>query len=420
MRCLPVQTEYDAIAYLGVQFVASYLFAILPVAIALVTDTPSINAAIPYVPPTIASKTRPSDFVHPGLWHSHEDLELIRTSVLSKRDPWYSAYELFANDTYSVSTYQMQGPKPVLSRGAISNYTTFTADSRAAYQNAIMWYITKDDGHYKVATSILDGWGSNLTNIIGTDRSLLIGIEGDMFVNAAEIMRWEAGWVEAGAKWQGTAGFSIQLYSLFARQSLVIGQANYGIASIKALMNFAVYLEDVSMYNFAVWSWLSDPCAGIEATIDSSTGQNSESGRDQGHCMSGLGWLMLGARTAKNQGVDLYRYAGDLLLKGIEYVAKYSLGNNVTYDPNFRRCEAVLVNGPWPTISEYNRFVVNTTASPVKKSPNVWDLFYYTAKSHALSAPWTTKAKALNDKYGGEAVYSASELVGWGDLLWAN
>jgi hypothetical protein len=75
----------------------------------------------------------------------------------------------------------------------------------------------------------------------------MIGLEGDMFVNAAEIMRWEGGWVEAGSKWQGGSGFSIQLYWLFARQSIINGQANYGMVSIKALLAFAVYLDDVVM-----------------------------------------------------------------------------------------------------------------------------------------------------------------------------
>lgn len=58
--------------------------------------------------------------------------------MLAEKEPWYSTYGLFANDTYSQSTYTMQGPKAVISRGAISNYTTFSADARAAYQNAIM------------------------------------------------------------------------------------------------------------------------------------------------------------------------------------------------------------------------------------------------------------------------------------------
>ena len=74
-----------------------------------------------------------------------------------------------------------------------------------------------------------------------------MGLEGDMFANAAEIMRWEGGWVESGAKWQGGSGFSIQLYWLFARQSIINGQANYCMVSIKALLSFAVYLDDITM-----------------------------------------------------------------------------------------------------------------------------------------------------------------------------
>ena len=134
----------------------------------------------------------------------------------------------------------MKGPHPVLYRGPKgSNYTDFSYDARAAWQNALMWYITRKQSHWDRATTILDAWGSNLTDIIGTDTSLLVSLDGDLFVNAAEIMRWEGGWDDGS--------FSNQLYWLFARQSIIIGQANYGLASIKGLLSFAVYLDDVSM-----------------------------------------------------------------------------------------------------------------------------------------------------------------------------
>jgi hypothetical protein len=234
--------------------------------IATVTDTPHLNGPIfPVIPQSVpGAKTSSADFVHPGLWHTHSDLELIRNNVLSGVDPWKTAYDKFSVDSFSLANYTMRGPKPVIARGAISNYTAFTSDVRAAYQNAIMCmlidgrritraanfftgYITKDVAHWNRSTTILDAWGSGLTNIIGTDASLLVGLEGDMFANAAEIMRWEGGWVESGSKWQGGSGFSIQLYWLFARQSIINGQANYGLVSIKALLSFAVYLDDITM-----------------------------------------------------------------------------------------------------------------------------------------------------------------------------
>lgn len=141
---------------------------------------------------------------------------------------------------FHCTQYAMKGPHPVLYRGPKgSNYTDFSYDARAAWQNALMWYITRNQSHWDRATTILDAWGSNLTDIIGTDTSLLVSLDGDLLVNAAEIMRWEGGWDDGS--------FSNQLYWLFARQSIIIGQANYGLASIKGLLSFAVYLDDVSM-----------------------------------------------------------------------------------------------------------------------------------------------------------------------------
>ena len=280
-------------------------------------------------------------------------------------------------------------------------------------QQSLIWptgYITKDQAHWDRSTTILDAWGSNLTNIIGTDRSLLLGLDGDLFVNAAEIMRWEGSWVEDGAKWQGGQGFSIQLYWLFARQSIIIGQANYGVASIKGLLSFAVYLDDVTMYNYALNAYKYDLCAGIEANIDPASGQSAESGRDQGHAQYGLGWLALASRVVRNQGYDLFRYADDLIFKGSEYLAKFNLNETVPYDPSFYRCEAVLVNGPWASNSNINRGVVGT---------DIWDLMHYEATARGITAPWTGKAKKVVDAAGGEKRRTNNDMPGWGDILWA-
>lgn len=259
-----------------------------------VVDIPSVFGPIyPLEPSSINVKNylknRPGDFVHPGLWHSHDDLERIRNNVLAGKEPWKSAYANFSADSLSQASYEMQGPKAYLSRGAISNYTTFANDVRAAWQNALMWYITKDQAHWNRSTTILDAWGTTLVDIVGTDRSLLIGLDGNLFANAAEIMRWEGGWVEAGSKWQGSPGFSNQLYWLFSRQSVVIGQANYGMVSIEALLSFAVYLDDVTLYNYAINEFINNPCAGLAAMYEPSTGQSVESGRDQSKNLCTIG-----------------------------------------------------------------------------------------------------------------------------------
>jgi hypothetical protein len=114
-----------------------------------------------------------------------------------------------------------------------------------------MWYITRNESHFDRATSILDAWGSNLTSIIGHDTSLLAELEGDIMVNAAEILRWRGGINgETPGAWRGAGTFANMVYWLLARQSIIIGQANYGIVSSKARMSFAVYLDDVAMVRY--------------------------------------------------------------------------------------------------------------------------------------------------------------------------
>ncbi|SNX85116.1 uncharacterized protein MEPE_03825 [Melanopsichium pennsylvanicum] len=383
-------------------------FVVANVVHALVRDVPGLNGPIP--PTNLANvkyyKKRPNEFQHPGLWHTHDDLERMRIGVASKQEPWYSAFSNFSTDSYSLSSYKMKGPYPVISRGGISNYTSFTSDARAAWQNALMWYITRDPAHHNVSTSILDGWGSNLTDIIGTDRSLLLGTEGLLFVNAAEIMRWEGNWTETGASWRGGSGFSVQLYWLFARQSIPIGQANYGMASIAALLNYAVYLEDVSMYNYALDMLQNDPCAGFEANFDTRTGQNGESGRDQGHAQVALGWTSLAAKTILSQGGDMWRDHNNLLLRGAEYAGAYNANRTVSYDPSFYRCEAVLVNGPWQTIANISRGL----------NRPVYDLIYYQYRQRLrIKSKTIEEIKQLAPS---EGHVTSADLPSWGDLLW--
>ncbi|KAL4967189.1 uncharacterized protein BDV14DRAFT_198288 [Aspergillus stella-maris] len=397
-------------------FLRSTLLPLLAIpAIATVSDVPSINPPIPRVMDMAAVNTsayfkrQPSDFEHPGLWHTHDDLETARQGVLSGTEPWASTFTRFSLDKYSQSNYTMQGPHSVISRGSISNYTSFANDARAAWQNAWMWYITKNHSHWERSASILDAWGSNLTSILGTDRSLLIGLDGDLFANAAEIMRWEGNWTEAGSSWRGGSGLSIQLYWLFAKQSVPLGQANYGMVSIKALMSFAVYLDDVQLWNYAVDAYIQDNCAGVFGTYQSDTGQSIESGRDQGHAMSGLGWAALAGRVGSSQGVDLYGLGDDLLLKGAEYTAQYNLNQSVEFDPSWFRCEAVLVGGPWGAISEEKRGV--TSENPM------WDILYYEfVKRRGVDAPWTSRAKR---EVGVEGAVAGNDQPSWGDLIWA-
>ncbi|KAJ7437156.1 chondroitin AC/alginate lyase [Mycena latifolia] len=390
-------------------FFALLLLYVAPLVASRASQPPILNGIVPPIPLSNIKfgKTRPNQFVHPGLWHTHEDLERMRTAVAAGREPWVSTFAVFANDTYSQGDYEMEGPFPVISRGLLSNYTSFTHDTRAAWQNALMWYITRDEAHWTTSTTILDAWGSGLEAIIGIDASLLVGLEGQFFANAAEIMRWEGNWTEAGATYVGGSGFSVQLYWLFERQSLIVGQANYGMASIAALFAFAAYLDDVSVWNYALNEYQNGLCGGIYGMVDPTTGQLSESGRDQGHVQVGLEWAAWASKIVQSQGGDMFGLDDNLLLKGFEYAAKYNLNNTVPFDPSFYRCESVLVDGPWSVISNISRDLTKP----------IWDLAYYEfGVNRGLNVTWTEKAK---DAAGMEISFPTADLTSWGGLVWA-
>lgn len=171
-------------------------------------------------------------------------------------------------------------------------------------------------------------------------------------------------------------------------------------------------------YNYALNAYLNDPCASIYGNFDTKTGQSAESGRDQSHAQSGLGWSAYAARTIQSQGYDIWSEGDSLLLKAAEYAAKYNLGNDIPYDNKFYRCEAVLVNGPWAEISEQNRGVGLTNGA---LSPAIWDIIYYAYnQARKKSAPWTTRAKNKYDEDGGQkAAPKNADHPGWGDLIWS-
>lgn len=62
---------------------------------------PILNGPINTVQQIKGMKNSPGDFVHPGLWHSHDDLERIRFGVENGKEPWKSSYANFSADSYS-------------------------------------------------------------------------------------------------------------------------------------------------------------------------------------------------------------------------------------------------------------------------------------------------------------------------------
>jgi hypothetical protein len=166
---------------------------------------------------------------------------------------------------------------------------------------------------------------------------------------------------------------------LIYSKGLIFSEANWGTSGEKAIIAFGIFLNNQTMYEYGKSLINNSSCANLTGTINPE-GQSSESGRDQAHTQLGLGNFGEAFQMAWNQGDDLFSLLNNRLLIGYEYTAKYNLCKSVHYNESFYRCDAFLVNGPWPIIS-------NTTRGEWRP---IWELPYaHYVSIKGLSMPYT-------------------------------
>lgn len=280
-------------------------------------------------------------FNHPGILHSSAALERISDLVEKEVQPSMGSYQLLKKEPEASYGYCMQGPFQFISRGGEYAYTKKPCedDFNAAYYNALMWVITHDKRHANKAMEIIRAYAETLKGITPGDEPLCAGLQGFILVNAAEIMRYtytedisETGWGSRDthqAERMFRQVFIPVLFRFYKTDPYTNG--NWGIAVTKALIGFAVFLNDDALYKKAVDYFYRGDDNGSLPNYIASTGQIQESGRDQAHCMLGIGCLAEIAEVAWNQGDDLYGAFDDRIMKGCEYLSKSNLGYEVPF-----------------------------------------------------------------------------------------
>jgi hypothetical protein len=280
----------------------------------------------------LVAQVRTSEFVHPGILHTQASLEHLRQVVECKTLPEYGSFELLRNHPLASDQYRMNGPYPIISRDGPYAYTKskMEADFSAAYLNALMWTITREESHALKALEILSAYADSLRQIPSTnDAPLLVGLEGTKIVNALELLRYtypEAPTKQLDNITRMVVGIFLPVCEQFYRTTAYTN-GNWGSIVTKMYLSSAIYLNDKAMYKKAIDFYLHGKDNGtIEHYISGSTGQIQESGRDQGHSQLGIGAMATVCEIAFNQGDDLYGALDNRLMKGFEYVAKYNLG----------------------------------------------------------------------------------------------
>ncbi len=323
------------------------------------------------------------EFIHPGLLHSAADLDRIRSGVAARHRVLFDAFAKFSKDGPSQASYRLRGPFPEWGRKPDIRVGEAESDATAAYQNALMWAVTGDRAHAQKSIEIVNAWVSTLKRVSGIDGVLASGLQGFKFANAAELLRHtDSGWTADEAKrcerwflevWHPT----IEHYAYFAN-------GNWEGAALQTKMAIAVFCNDHRLFEEAVRYAVSGAGNGsISHTVVYPSGQAQETTRKQGYAQLGLGLLSSAAEVAWNQGVDLYGWDDNRILKGFEYTAKYGLGHEVPYRHYLDR------TGKYGFGGRHNHYDKISTDGRGRFRPIFEQPFHHYAHRRGLEAPYT-------------------------------
>ena len=339
-------------------------------------------------------------FVHPGIQHKKSDLQRMKAAIDMGMEPWASSFDDLAADTYSQYTYSVKGNPAMteIRRGVTNNYA-YEKDMVAAYQNALMWWLTDDQRHADKAIEILNTW-SNLTSVGGIP--LDVALYGAPMINAAELIKHsDAGWAEEDMQkfsdmlvYPGYSSTTIPQDDIDTENhtfywGIYNGDpnraGNQDLACYKTMLAMGIFLDNDTIYDRALryitgqkhrpddlpyesgpkystmelsnngyrilYDWRQEFTIedygydGVLTNYIYDNGQCQESSRDQTHAMYGVSLLSQIAEVAWNQGDDVYSMADNRILKGLEYHLRYNLSFENDYPDQSEPWEPTVESG---------------------------------------------------------------------------
>ena len=282
-----------------------------------------------------AAFSQDHQFVHPGIQWTLDDLDRLaeRTTV----EPWREGYLKMVNTDQGSLDYEMrlpieldengeEIPLDVANKGP--NQREHTSDAQAALYHAILYRMTDDQRHARLATDIVDAWALHHKTWSGTAVHLHAAWRGGMMVRAAEILRYTyPEWTTANT--QHCEDYFTNILLPVLRPHTPLRAANQGANNLWGMVQVAIFTDDQELFQECLNAYLNDPCAGISNSLPN--GQCGDTGRDQGHAAAMIGNLGATAQILYTQGVDVYGVLDNRLLKVMEYWCKYNSGQEVEF-----------------------------------------------------------------------------------------
>lgn len=334
-------------------------------------------------PSDAVSKSGGGTFVHPGVFVSTTQLDVVKAKVAAGAEPWRTAFAQMSGSEYASLDWTPR-PRPVVECGSYSNPNLGCSEERedalAAYTDALMWYITDDARYADKAIEIMNAWSATIQEHTNSNAPLQAGWAGVSWSRAGELIRYTYdGWEPADLD-----RFAQMLRTVYLPLVLP-GKAdfngNWELIMEDAAAGIAVFLDDRASFDEAIektrarvpaYIYLESdgllphpPPGGTKDTPEEIihywqdqskfvTGLAQETCRDFGHTGWGFDAAAHTAETARIQGLDLYGEIGERLTKAFEFHARYDLGADV---PDWL-CGGTLTTGIGPTAEvAYNHYV---------------------------------------------------------------
>ncbi|MET7692365.1 alginate lyase family protein [Streptomyces sp. NPDC005483] len=365
-----------------------------------------------------------SAFAHPGLLHTGADLARMAAKVKAGAAPYTAGFAKLTANRHAQSGWT-PNPQATVYRGAGSpqNYATLYNDVHAAYQNGLRYHVSGDSAHADTAVSILNAWSAKLTSVEGSaDRFLAAGLYGYQFANAAELVRDHPDFDLARFQEMLTKVFAPLSDDFLVRHNGAVVTnywTNWDLCAMACVLATGIFCDDRAQVTRAVDYFKHGDGLGairhaIPVVSDDGLAEWLEAGRDQGHALLGVGLMGTFCEMAWNQGYDLYGYDDSRFLKGAQYVAKWSMGGEVSYTANTRAKGAI---GGWS-----GRETASAAAGvdPAMTRP-IWAMIanHYT-KRRGLPASYVTRIAAKSSPEGGGGDYGPNsggyDQLGFGTL----
>jgi hypothetical protein len=276
-------------------------------------------------------------FVHPGIYYSASDLAFMRKKLADHAEPWTSGWEQNKpgpND----DNWQPHASAEWNCYDKVNGFY-MGGDPVVAHREALDWAMTGNQANADKAIQILNAWASTMQSIhvcappevVGQDK-LAAGACFSQLCNAAELLAYGG----PDGKSSGWAPDDIQKFKTMLQlpyhtmKGFYSGyNGNWDMLMMDSMISMAVFLDDPKMFDEVLQHYIvgQAPNGGLPNYVYAS-GQCQEAYRDWGHVQWGLGNAIAVCEVAWKQGVDIYGAYDNRLMNGLEYTAKFNLGNN--------------------------------------------------------------------------------------------